>query len=221
MYGRRSTNAKGDRARDSQRSKLYTAETVLHGKPDFKTVQECQAFVDEVMASRYVKARWKQYIRVEPGYGQTNATADPTGGVIKLPLWSRQRAVILHEMAHCLNDQRRAYAWHGPEFAGLLLTLVHHVMGAESATKLRESFRVNRVRYNLKTVRTPRFEVPTQAAVAARKREVDNRALSADELANVAKLIRRAARAGQLGSADRKPRIHALATARLLEGAIK
>jgi putative metallohydrolase (TIGR04338 family) len=216
-----SNNGDG-RARDSQRSKLYTAERVLHGKPDFKTVQECQAFVDQVMATRYVKARWLAHITVRPGLGHTNATAQPSTAVIQLPLWSRQRAVILHEMAHCLNDdQRRAYAWHGPEFAGLFLGLVHHVLGAEAAAQLRESFRDNKVRYNLKTVRTPRYEVPTQAAVAARKREVDNRALSADELANVAKLIRRAARAGQLGSADRKPRIHALATARLLEGASK
>lgn len=215
---RQKVNQQGGRARDSQRSRLYKAEKVLHTPPQFETVQQCQDFVNEVMASRWAAARWKNRIEVRPGYGHRSATADPVSQIIQLPVWARHHAVILHEMAHCLNTGSRTYAWHGPEFAGLFLSLVHHVMGAESASKLRESFKANRVRYNLKAIpSSPRFEVVPKAVVAAKRRATETRPLSTDERATVAALLRRAAKAGQLGAADRKPRIHALATARALE----
>lgn len=215
----RTVNRQGVRSRDNQRSKLYKAERVLHTPPQFETVQQCQDFVNEVMASRWVAARWKNRIEVRPGYGHRSATADPTSQIIQLPVWARHHAVILHEMAHCLNTGSRAYAWHGPEFAGLFLSLVHHVMGADAATKLRESFKANRVRYNLKAIpSSPRFEVVPKTVIAAKARQRATRPLTLEERHNLAALLRRAAKAGQLGPADRKPRIHALSTARLVEG---
>jgi hypothetical protein len=203
------------RPRDSQRSKLYAAEAIFHSAPDFKTVDQCQAYVDSVMASRWVRARWQQRIVVKDGRGHVNATGG-TSGQLQLPLWSRQRLVILHEMAHVLTPYR--YAAHGPEYAGVLLSLVHHVLGAETAAKLRASYKEHRVRYNLKAVpSSPRYEVPTQAAVAAKQRQRDTKPLSVEERAAAVRLLRRAAKAGQLGPAGRKPRANALAVARLLE----
>lgn len=201
------------RPRDSQRSKLYKSEP--HFPPDFKTVDQCQAFADSVMANRWVRARWKQSVTVKDGRGRSSASGG-TSGRLNLPLWSRSRYVILHEMAHVLTPYQ--YAAHGPEYAGVLLSLIHHILGAEQAAKLRASFKENRVRYNLKGVpSSPRYEVPTQAAVAAKQRERDTRPLSTDEKAAAVRLLRRAAKAGQLGEVGRKPRAQALAIARLLE----
>jgi putative metallohydrolase (TIGR04338 family) len=220
MYGRSTTNGQGNRGRDTQRSKLYAAEAVLHGPPDFKTIQECQAFVDAVMASRWVAARFRNpRIEVEPGYGRRSACA-VGDDAIRLPIWSRQKPVILHEIAHCLIDYGYTrYAWHGPEFAGLLLSLVHHVLGQEAAAKLRASFKAHRVRTNLKALpSSPRYTVVPKAVVQAKARQRAATPLTSTETTQVAALLRRAAKAGQLGTADRKPRQHALATARLLEG---
>jgi putative metallohydrolase (TIGR04338 family) len=204
------------RPRDSQRSKLYAAEAILQGAPDFKTVQECQAFADSVMANRWVRARWNRYIEVRPGKGHTRATGSHSSGIIQLPLWSRQRLVVLHEVAHVLTPGN--YAHHGPEYAGVLLSLVHHVLGAEQAAKLRVSYREHRVRYNLKGVpSSPRYTVPTQASVAAKQRERNTRPLSSDEKVAMAAMLRRGAKAGQFGPSGRKPRANALALARLLE----
>jgi hypothetical protein len=204
------------RPRDSQRSKLYTAEGAFHGAPDFKTVPECQAYVDSVMASRWVRARWKQRVTVHDGRGRSSASGG-TSGRLNLPLWSRSRYVILHEMAHVLTPYQ--YAAHGPEYAGVLLSLVHHILGQETAAKLRVSFKEHRVRYNLKGVpSSPRYEVIPQAVVAAKQRERDTRPLTTDEKAVVTRLIRRAVKAGQLGPSGRKPRAQALAIARMIEG---
>jgi putative metallohydrolase (TIGR04338 family) len=157
------------RPRDSQRQKLYDAEDVLARSPDYQTVEECQAFIDGVLRSRWFQSRWGQRrIFVGPGRGQRRAIAFSTRLVqLEMPKWSRQRQVLLHELAHCLIPDNLAA--HGREFAGVYLFLVRQVMGDEAWATLQSSFRAHRVHYN--NSRIPKAgtrPVITRAAQAAK-----------------------------------------------------
>jgi len=145
------------RPRDSQRSRLYSAERVLsnrdeHGQPcgsvDWTTVAEVQAFVDRVTRSRWWKSRSRVgKIVVKDGRGGMSARAYRSRGqsVIAIPRWARTRRVVLHELSHHLTPWTAAA--HGNLFAANLVDLVRRWMGPDEAEALKESFRQAKVRH--------------------------------------------------------------------------
>src|ERR1041384_2537870 len=129
------------RARDSQRSKLYDSQHVLPDRYQntFGTIEVAQKALDQVMAARWFRSRWRiGEVQVVGGRGGANSQ----GGVIAMGVPSRNMPVLLHELAHEIVtwNSRRDYAAHGPEFAYVFLFLLRHVMGAEVADKLRAEF---------------------------------------------------------------------------------
>jgi predicted nucleic acid-binding Zn ribbon protein len=102
--------------RDSQRQKVYDAEHIAfcggidkeHPPADYKTVAECQEFVDRVTASDTWRAlgfshlgMFERYpITVRDGRGRGRGGANAFGNTIKLPKWTRMDYYILHELAH-------------------------------------------------------------------------------------------------------------------------
>ena len=139
------------RPRDSQRSKVYAAETrAIGSKVEFETVAECQEFVDKVTRSRWWKScchpnRVGATVLVEDGRARRSAAASYSRWAIYLPHYYRERATILHQLAHLLN--RRRGAVHGPEFCALLLELVKRFMGPEDAAKLKAEFKRTKVKH--------------------------------------------------------------------------
>ena len=138
------------RPRDTQRQRLYNAEQAMGFLGDgpgkrMETVAEMQSFVDALLRSRWFKARWGVWGRIEVRDGRGRSSAAAFGQhQIRVPRWARSELVVLHEVAHCLTP--RGYASHGPEFAGVFVALVRQVMGPAAAASLRDSFRSYRVR---------------------------------------------------------------------------
>jgi putative metallohydrolase (TIGR04338 family) len=139
--------------RDSQRAKLYRAETPLPGRR-FTTLDECAAYRDHVVGSLWWAMHFPDlYLerapRLRPGNGARSAffrleeTGEPT---ITLPRRYRTAGVILHELAHWALHRRFDLAQHGPEFARVLLELTQEFGGDERAAKLRASYREHRVK---------------------------------------------------------------------------
>jgi len=128
--------------RDSQRSKVYSAERGLR-EPPFNTMQETQAFVDSVCKTKYWCNLGGLPTTATDGRGRRTACGY-YGGEICLPKWSRQRIIILHELAHTVIGDA---PWHGREFARTLLALVNRFMGKGAAAKLREAFKENHVHW--------------------------------------------------------------------------
>ena len=153
------------RARDSQRQKLYNAERFLQDfGPRYETVPEIQAYVDHLLSSAWFRRRWprtaRKGIAVHDGRGRSRAVAETIWGVnvIKMPLWSRSKSIIIHEIAHHCSDEAhglRDVAAHGWQFAGTLLELVTHEMGAEIGSELKESYKEGKVRYKAPRQRKP------------------------------------------------------------------
>lgn len=135
--------------RDSQRAKVYRAETDLYGcldpEPEMP-LAACQALANRVMA--YCKER--AHVAICDGRGKRRAHANCWA--ITLPRWARRRLWVLHEAAHVVTHRiamrrQKPIQGHGREFARLYIKLVRHFIGRTEASLLKQSFKENRVRY--------------------------------------------------------------------------
>jgi putative metallohydrolase (TIGR04338 family) len=162
------------RERDSQRGKLYSTECVLSGRR-FDSLEACRIFAEGVMRSAVVRrnypeavaARWPRSLTVKDGRGRRKAGGWEHG--IALPLWARCEEVILHELAHVINerlhklDAEANRAPHGWQFAGIMLNLVKWFLGAAEWRRLRAAFRWRGVRWKPKRQRPPLTEAQKEA----------------------------------------------------------
>lgn len=148
----------GARDRDNQRSKVYRAEHEFYGPKgfskdaaDFKTVEECLEFAQKILRDPKVVEAYPsatqvaKTIEVKPGQGKRKASAEFYGTVLKLPLWSRRKWVICHEVAHLLvGPPASAHGW---QFVECYLLLVRREISPEASEGLRKTFKQWKVRY--------------------------------------------------------------------------
>lgn len=150
--------------RDTQRSKVYKAERVLRqfAKP-LPKVADVERFVKKQMARKAITNRYPRATRVtkvKDGRGRRAACAW-AGHTISIPLWARNDAIVLHEMAHIIVNREFwnvDYASHGWRFASVFLDLVRFVMGRDAHDALKASFKEHGVKFNkprAKRVYTP------------------------------------------------------------------
>ena len=159
---------------DSQRAKVYSGEWYLDGqrqrenrpKRTFSTLEDMQAFVDEVCGSEFVRKQWgsNPRITVRRRHGHSKAHYEIGRGVIAIPMlsqtasragggsyvsWAQTDRVILHEIAHGILDQclrhrdehGRRVAAHSREFARIMVALVGKFVGKDEAKWLKEGYR--------------------------------------------------------------------------------
>jgi putative metallohydrolase (TIGR04338 family) len=134
-------------------------------------VKDVERFVKKVFASKRVQAAFpKAMVRslpsVKDGRGRRNACGGPGG--ISIPVWARNEAVVLHELAHtiCLRQGGRE-AFHGWQFCAVYLRLVLYMMGREAHGVLKTAFKANRVRFTEPRKRQP-LDPERRAALVAR-----------------------------------------------------
>jgi putative metallohydrolase (TIGR04338 family) len=143
------------RERDTQRSRVYKAERDIWpiAKP-LPTVKDMEAYADRLwkmkrFAKKYPAAInwWSGPPSVGDGRGQRRALG--SASQIKMPLWSRTDAIVLHELSHTVTA--RAYgsvAAHGWQFCSTYLDLVLWMMGRAAHDRLKASFKASKVRFN-------------------------------------------------------------------------
>jgi putative metallohydrolase (TIGR04338 family) len=169
-----------DEPRDTQRSRLYKAETALINiaKPLYE-VRDVEKYVKRVLARQSILRRYPRTnpnVRVKDGRGTRRALAYGSH-TISLPLWARNEAVVLHELAHTIavrHYYREKIAGHGWQFAAILLDLVRAMMGKEAHDLLRASFKEHKVRYvapRQKRELTPEQREELRARLAAIRAE--------------------------------------------------
>lgn len=144
---------------DMQRGKLYKAErrawAKLPGKR-FETMPEIETYLTRVYSHQWFKEHFPKcrVFEVRDGGGRRSAMgmAWRDKAFMRFPRWSRSEWIILHELAHALNDMHgraRAPA-HGWEFAWVYVRLVQHYMGAVAVKLLKAEFRAGKVRWRPK-----------------------------------------------------------------------
>ncbi len=203
------------RPRDGRRSKVYDAERQVSRGRRFNSISEAQEFIDGVLRQRWFRSRWG--VRRVPVVAKHHGRATGQyGGAIELPAWSWCEAVALHELAHVLISSHRVAA-HGKEWVACYLLLVRYVMGNEHHKALRAAMVARNIPVQAGVRALPlagTFHVETKAAYVAQVRARTNRPVTPSELEQAADIIRRAVKQGHFGPAGRKPRLHALETAR-------
>lgn len=155
-------------SRDHARARVYDAERMVHRmlhradgahtvqiagteltlppEAKFGSVQQVGDYVDRVLAlpsvtERFGRAPLPVHIRVRKG--QRAAHYERVGAVMAVPdgmagRWALREAVVLHELAHHLDDLGDPA--HGPRFVGTLIDLVGLVLGPETALVYRVVF---------------------------------------------------------------------------------
>jgi len=111
--------------RDSQRLAVYHWEDEIRKR---WRLNDCGITLEE--CDRLIRKVWSDY---RPGQeppklvdGRGRRRACGSRWEIKLPRWARCRIVVLHEIAHSLQQQQ---PWHGPEFARLFLEMIVQYAG--------------------------------------------------------------------------------------------
>lgn len=182
--------AYGYRERDSQRSKLYRAESLakIRGQ-EFPEVVDVEAYLTKCFSHRWFHRHYPEirFFDVRDGRRRRAAGGRGVGATCRLwlPRWARSEGVILHELAHGVADITCDYqnnddmAPHGWQFAEIFLDLVRHFMGAAAGERLRKSFRANRVRYyppkkGRKMTPEQRAAACERLAAARRDKEANN-----------------------------------------------
>lgn len=168
--------------RDSQRSKLYSAEAeAFQGAVDrLVTFDLTVGFVEKVWRDAYVRSTFPMATRYPaPRVDDGRGTRIARGSIsrINLPLWARSKHVALHEIAHALRVTGAREAAHGREFAARFIVLVQHFMGRSYADALKAAFKKHRVRYKPKRTLSPETIARLRergALLAAKRRDPEN-----------------------------------------------
>ncbi len=149
--------------RDQQRGKLYRAEGIVFdkgwNKNEYQTLAQCQAFLDKLAKDKTLN-RWYPKLAqtlkkttLEDGRGRRAACCEyGLGGTytLKMPVWSRSRWTLCHELAHALNAEMHGYwrvAGHGWQFARIYIFLVQRGIGKQAADELKKSFKKHHVKF--------------------------------------------------------------------------
>jgi putative metallohydrolase (TIGR04338 family) len=148
--------------RDNQKSRLYAAERDVFGsswdnKPDFKTLPECQEFLDKVFKAKVFQRHYPMAdglnILLRPGKRarRAYATIHVKDGVrynsITLPLVFRNRWLILHELSHHLTNMttKGGNYTHNHQFATIYLDLIGMFLGTETRRELKRAYMKRKV----------------------------------------------------------------------------
>jgi putative metallohydrolase (TIGR04338 family) len=149
------------RQRDSQRSRVYKSDKALVAiaKP-LPSVEEVERYVRRVfgmkrIADAFPKSRVSTWLpEVRDGRGRRSAAG--CAGFSTMPTWSRNEAIVLHELAHTICQREHGDAsGHGWQFCSIYLTLTLHAMGREAHDVLKAAFKANRVKFTAPRKRAP------------------------------------------------------------------
>ena len=137
--------------RDSQRSRVYRAETPIAGGR-LPTLADCAVFMDHVVGSLWWADRFPEHglgdvPRLRPGNGARQAfyREDPDGPTITLPRRYRTTGVVLHELAHWALRAAHDLPNHGRTFTRVLLDATAEFGGTGRAERLSAGYAEHRV----------------------------------------------------------------------------
>lgn len=135
--------------RDSQRQKLYDAQSIAKCRckslgRQIPSIKVIQIYVDWLTSEAwFIKRFGTNEIEVKEKRG---TGADACWKVIRFSKDSRSLLTILHEVAHVVHKSGYGSS-HGRFFARTLLELVEHKIGREAAKALKKAFKKYGVKY--------------------------------------------------------------------------
>ena len=140
------------RARDSQRARVYRAESAVPSSP-LPGLPACESFMEKVVGSLWWAARFPEcdlgrLPRLRPGNGARQAfyREDPDGPTITLPRRYRTKGVVLHELVHWALALTPDLPNHGSTFARVLVDITAEFYGPDRVALLETAYVEQRVK---------------------------------------------------------------------------
>jgi putative metallohydrolase (TIGR04338 family) len=142
--------------KDTQRSKLYAAETAARNSyitntgnsiRIFNSPEEIEEYISILLESAWAIKRWghRPTPKLSCGGHERFAWCSKQYGIF-LPEWAWNEYTLLHELAHWLH--KPGYGTnHGRFFARTFLELVNHQIGKEFKSYLESAFKKYRVKF--------------------------------------------------------------------------
>lgn len=163
----------GNRARDSQRSKYYTAVTVLDSIARPLEGAKGRNLLKSVNTRKFLTSRYGYAASISFDiFVGTHKREQATRGGIYLNKNGVTDADVVRLAARMIfyrADRYSQQAWFGHEFCAIMLDVAQALMGREARDLLQESFRANRVRWKPKIKRTVTREMREHLAQAREK----------------------------------------------------
>lgn len=135
----------GCRERDSQRSKIYRAESTVTDGERFLSLAALRKYHEKFTGSAWFRRRFGNLdVTLE-----MNRSTRKSYALVKSIKFSHNhlcQRIYLHELAHILVPA--AHAAHGRLFARIYLELVRHEMGEGAYQDLKQAFKAARVKSN-------------------------------------------------------------------------
>lgn len=126
-----------DSSYDFPKVEIYGSTLTLPIERKFADLSSVQRYVNSVLGLNWVRERYvraNKPVRVRERKGHTKAHYESWDHIIALPLheqnkaWALREVVVLHELAHHLCGA----SGHGPQFCGILVTLMREIIGPEA-----------------------------------------------------------------------------------------
>lgn len=138
---------------DTRTFDFYGSTLILPDERKFGDIESVQRYVDCVLKLNWVQEAYKRaqypvHVRARKDAGQAHYA--PFLHEIAMPVhkgshhsWAMREMVVLHEVAHHLDDQSEAA--HGKSFAKIFQHLVSEIIGPEVGLLLLDAFTQNGV----------------------------------------------------------------------------
>lgn len=134
---------------DSQRQKLYDAQSRITDGRCFSDMEEVAHFVCDILRKAWWQRRYGSGpIVLRPGSGarRANAKGNTVSGKLNLPRFGRCEQTIIHELIHLTVP--KPHAGHGRLYASRYLEAVSWWLGPDVGDKLRDAYREENVRWH-------------------------------------------------------------------------
>ena len=147
--------------RDSQRVRVYRAETPLKGR-ELRTIEQCEDFCESVVGTlwwlnRFPKLGLERIPHLRDGRGARQAfyREDPGHPTITLPRRYRTVNVILHELAHWTMHADHDLPNHGYTFTRVFMDLTAEFCGPAARELLAAAYSEHKVHIGAEAVLGP------------------------------------------------------------------
>ena len=143
-----------DRAADFPSVEVAGSFLTLPVERRFASIESIQRYLDQVRSLGWIRDGWPRAnlpVVARERAGTSSAHYERAGAMIAVPgakhgdRWALRELVVLHELAHHLEDDSTE-PHHGPRYVSRLLELVGGVIGPEAELILRITFAENGVR---------------------------------------------------------------------------
>jgi putative metallohydrolase (TIGR04338 family) len=163
--------------KDSQRGKVYTAESELKKEGTrFTSYNDMVIFIEKIRSNAFLRRRYNSQLKRPIGLKINKGKRWAWGNADHITIpefggWAWMPSVVCHEVAHTITLRTpriplMQYQSHGRQFCAVYLNVVRAMMGREAYEELKANFKAHGVKFTPKKKSAPLTPERRQALAA-------------------------------------------------------